>query len=260
MPNLDALSPPRPVLHTAFKDPHEIRETRDASSVLVADNDKGAPAWQVWLNNARRPQQLPSATASATCVLPLGDHHDTDGGGKELLIVSSIENRVERTGSIAWKRTDMKSPYACVAVGDTVLVTELSGGQVTRLDMRTGSTIDAFGKGMLKQPWGIAVGPKGEIVVVDNTAMVVQVFDNKGIYTRTLGQGQLQYPYGVSVDSTGRVYVTDYDADAVVVFDGVSGMQLKSLTVEGQPGGVCVTRQGRILVTLSGGELVMLEC
>ena len=261
MPNLDALSPPRTIPNTPFKDPREIKEAYDISSpsVIVADRAEGAPAWQVWLNNSQPPQQLPPATAYATCVLPLTQ---SEHGGDGFLIVSFNENQVERFGSIAWKRVDLKGPYACVVVGDTALITT---DCVTRLDMRSGNTIDTIGKGILKGPHGIAVnGATGDIVVVDSNgydgdAKVVQVFDSKGTHLRTFGKGLLLYPCGVSVDGVGRVYVADECAKAIVVFDGVSGTHLKSIAIGESPVGVCVTRQGQIVVSWGNGAFATPE-
>ena len=83
---------------------------------------------------------------------------------------------MERTGSIAWKRTGLSGPWAAVVVGDTALVTECSAGQVVVLGLGNGATGSTFGKGTLKNPTGIAVGPSGgEIVVADCETKLVHV-------------------------------------------------------------------------------------
>ena len=129
-------------------------------SVIAADNSY-APAQRVWLDNSQPPQLLPPATSFARLVQPLDDGY---------LIVSFGRNRVERTGSIAWKRTDLMGPTTAVVVGHTVLVTENDADRVSRLDLRTGKTINTFGDGALKNPCGIAVGPTGEILVTGGFA------------------------------------------------------------------------------------------
>ena len=168
MPNLSCLARPRPLAIPPFQGwPAEVCELPD-QSLIVADW-RGGPAWRVWPDGSQPPQQLPPATANATAVLPVADGY---------LVVSHWENRVERTGSIAWKRTDLKYPCAAVVVGDTALVTEQCGGagQVVRLALGSGATVGTVGKGILKIPRGIAVGPTtGEIVVADSLTELVHV-------------------------------------------------------------------------------------
>ena len=157
MPDLAALPKPRALHGPTFENnPAEILHFPD-SSLAVADWG-GGPAWRVWVDGSQPPQQLPAATTKASAVIPLGDG---------LLIVSYRENRVERTGSIAWKRTDLKSPWSAVVVGDTALVTEIGAGLVVQLDLRTGTTIKVFCKVM--SPVGIAVGPTGELFVASRS-------------------------------------------------------------------------------------------
>ena len=118
VPNLSSLARPRSLAVPTFKGvPTELVELPD-TSLIIADR-AGGPAWQVWPDGSRAPQQLPPATATATCVLPV------DGDG--YLVVSYQQNRVERTGIRAWKRTDLNSPWAAVVDGNTVLVTVTGG-------------------------------------------------------------------------------------------------------------------------------------
>ena len=143
-------------------------------SLAVADRGGGV-AWRVWPDGTQPPQPLPSATANATCVLPV-----SGGGGDGWLVVSCNENWVERTGSIAWRRVDVKGPWAGVVVGDTALVTEINGGagdaRVVRLALGSGATVGTLGQGTLQDPRGIAVGPDGCIFVADQgTPKVVHV-------------------------------------------------------------------------------------
>jgi YVTN family beta-propeller protein len=251
VPDLAALTPSRELAEAVFVNPYIISLARDGS-ILVADYEEGAPAMQVWPDGTRPSQQLPPATAYATAVLAIDG--DVAGG---LIVVACNENRVERTGRTAWKRTDMKQPCAAVVAGDAVLVTEFGAARVARLDMGSGVTRSTFGEGTLKSPGGIAVGAAGEIVVADSGTKQVHVFDGQGRPLRSLGQGRLQYPHGVCVDGRGRVYVADYNARAVVVLDGASGAVLATIAVGGRALGVAVTRRGQIVASVFGGKSLL---
>jgi YVTN family beta-propeller protein len=248
VPDLAALPPSRELAGAVFTYPYNISLARDGS-VLVADLKVGVPAMQVWPDGTRPSQQLPPATARATAVLAIDG--DVAGG---LIVVSCDESRVERTGRTAWKRTDMKSPWAAVVAGDAVLVTESGAARVARLDMGSGATRGTFGEGTLRSPRGIAVGAGGEIVVADQSTQQVHVFDWQGRPLRSLGQGQLRHPWGVCVDGRGRVYVADNHARAVVVLDGASDAVLATIAVGGGAQGVAVTRRGQIVASVWSGK------
>jgi YVTN family beta-propeller protein len=249
VPDLAALPPSRELAEPVFTNPCNISLARDGS-ILVADWwAVGTPAMQVWPDGTQPSQQLPPATANATAVLAIDG--DVAGG---LIVVSYNENRVERTGRTAWKRTDMKRPYAAVVAGDVVLVTESGAARVARLDLGSGATRGTFGEGTLKSPFGIAVGAGGEIVVADCGTKQVHVFDGQGRPLRSLGQGRLQYPRGVCVDGRGRVYVADYYACAVVVLDGASGAVLATIAVGGYAWGVAVTLGGQMVASVRNGK------
>jgi streptogramin lyase len=250
VPDLAALTPSRELAGAVFKDPRNISLARDGS-ILVADREEGTPAMQVWPDGTRPSQQLPPATANATAVLAI------DGDvAKGLIIVAWYENRVERTGRTAWKRADLKQPYAAVVAGDAVLVTESGAARVARLDIGSGATRGTFGEGTLKDPHGIAVAAGGEIVVADGYygTKQVHVFDGQGRPLRSLGQGRLQSPCGMCVDVRGRVYVADNLAHAVVVLDGASGAVLATIAVDGHARGVAVTRRGQIVASVLCGK------
>jgi DNA-binding beta-propeller fold protein YncE len=248
VPDLAALTSFRELAGAVFRNPCNISLARDGS-LLVADRAEGAPAMQVWPDGTRSSQQLPPATAYASAVLAIDG--DVAGG---LIVVSHSENRVERTGRTAWKRADLKQPYAAVLAGDAVLVTEYGAARVAGLDMGSGATRRTFGEGTLKNPLGIAVAAGGEIVVADRSTKQVHVFEGQGRPLRSLGQGRLQWPYGVCVDGRGRVHVADYSARAVVVLDGASGAVLATIAVDGYVQGVAVTRRGQIVVSVDRGK------
>ncbi len=202
----------------------------------------------VWPDGDQAPQELPLFTANATAVLPIGTMSDG------LLVVVSLEGRVERHGLSGWKATGLKKPWAACIHGDCVLVTENEAGRVARLSLLSGTVDGTFGDKILKHPYGVAVGPTGEIVVTDDGTRLVHIFDANGSALRSLGQHLLQSPMGVCLDALGRIYVADHNAGTVVVLDGSSGARTGVIsvaqgTLRGWPQGVAVTASGLVVVS-----------
>ena len=68
--------------------------------------------------------------------------------------------------------------------------------------------------GGVREPWGVAISQRGEVVVTESDRDCVSVFSPNGeklrsFGTRGSGQGQFKYPYGVAVDGEGNILVAD---------------------------------------------------
>ena len=75
----------------------------------------------------------------------------------------------------------------------------------------------------LKQPWGVAVNQKGEVIVTESGGHCVSVFSPTGEKLRSFGSdgsglGQFNYPHGVAVDGVGNILVTDSGNNRVQKF------------------------------------------
>ena len=63
-------------------------------------------------------------------------------------------------------------------------------------------------------PWGVAITPKGEVVISERNGHCVSVFSPRGEKLRSFGthgsgKGQFQFPTGVTVDGEGNILVVD---------------------------------------------------
>lgn len=98
-----------------------------------------------------------------------------------------------------------------------VAVFEL-GGKFVRWIGRRG-----LGPGDFNYPTYLAVGPAGELYVVDTLNWRVQVFGPDGALIRAFGghsdaRGDFDRPKGIALDAFGNVYVADSSWDRVLVF------------------------------------------
>jgi sugar lactone lactonase YvrE len=78
--------------------------------------------------------------------------------------------------------------------------------------------------GALEDPYGVAIGPEGDVYVADEGNSRVSVFDTSGQFLRSFGSigagaGNLEFPYAVAVSPNGTVYVADTNNYRLSVFN-----------------------------------------
>lgn len=120
--------------------------------------------------------------------------------------------------------------------------------------------VESFGSSsqerfQIKRPCGLAVGSSGEVVVADSWNRRLLVYSQRGkpkaqFESRVLeGSVDLTNPVGVAFDSEGNIVVADSDNQMIHLIDrcGVTIKTFGSDLLE-CPWGVCVTREGKIVV------------
>ena len=126
---------------------------------------------------------------------------------------------------------------------------------------------EGSGEGMFKNPKGVAVTDKDEIVVVDELNHRVQVFDSSGTFLRSFGQkgqnaGEFRRPDGIAIDRDRKLFVADSDNNRVQIFNW-EGRHLGSFGGKGSldsqlsdPWGLSLDRTGNVIVADTGNQQI----
>ena len=166
-----------------------------------------------------------------------GTKYVTDTGRDQVLIFDRNERFVGAFGA-----EGQFKPVDTAIAGERLYVVDIKHHQVQVLDKRSGRLLFRFGEpgsapGELFHPTNIAIGPDGDIYVVETSNYRVQRFTAEGKPVRVYGEvgaefGTFSRPKGIAVDRAGRLYVGDSAFENVQIFDN-SG---KLLLYFGQPG------------------------
>ena len=133
-------------------------------------------------------------------------------------------------------------------------------------------TVLCFGEegsaeGMFKNPLGVAVTDKDEILVADCLNHRVQVFDSNGTFLRSFGHkgenvGEFNRPFGIATDKDRKISVADKDNHRVQIFSW-EGRHLGSFGAKGSldsqlsnPWGLSLGSTGNIIVADTGNKLI----
>ena len=129
--------------------------------------------------------------------------------------------------------------------------------QVVNTDLTYHSIIGRKGRGNgeFQYTQDIAFNSNGDIYATDYYNHRVQIFNQDGIFLRTLRnkqQGQsLQYPFGIAVDSSDTVYVSETNRGCISVFTAEGEYLTTFGEAEGHfayPGGLHIDKNDSLLV------------
>jgi len=166
-----------------------------------------------------------------------GTKYITDSGRNQILVFDRSDRFVSALGTEQQFR-----PVATAIAGERLYVADIRHHQIHVLDKRSGKLLFKFGKagsklGELFHPTKLAIGPDGDVYVVETSNFCVQRFRPDGRPVRRYGKvgtapGNFTRPKGIAIDRSGRMYVGDAAFENVQIFDS-SG---KLLLFFGQPG------------------------
>ena len=123
------------------------------------------------------------------------------------------------------------------------------------------------GEGMFKNPLGVAVTDKDEILVADCLNHRVQVFDSNGTFLRSFGHrgenaGEFNRPFGIATNKDRKIFVADRYNHRVQIFSW-EGRHLGSFGGKGSldsqlhhPWGLSLDSTGNIIVADADNNLI----
>ena len=126
---------------------------------------------------------------------------------------------------------------------------------------------EGSGDGMFKNPLGVAVTDKDEILVADCENHRVQVFDSSGTFLRSFGHkgenaGEFNRPFAIATDKDKKIFVADRDNHRVQIFSR-EGRHLGSFGGKGSldsqlsnPWGLSLDSTGNIIVADKDNKLI----
>lgn len=193
----------------------------------------------------------------------------------EVLIADPDAGMVHRVNPDGSERARYKltegefRPADAIQVGDAVWVTNVAGHTIEVFDANSGRhdrSIGHRGAGPLEfgMPMGMAVGPGGDVFVVDVLNSRVQQIAPDGRFVRAFGGpgdvvGRFGRPRDVAVGADGTVFVTDGASQRVHAFNAEGrvllafGDQADPIGGLSMPNGICVSPSGPSGRTLPDG-------
>jgi len=153
-----------------------------------------------------------------------GTRYVTDTGRDQVLVYDRDDRFIKAFGVEGQFR-----PVDLAIGGDRLYVADIAHHQIQVLEKTTGRLLFKFGKpgsgeGELFHPTNIALGPDGDIYVVETSNFRVQRFTAEGKPVRTYGTvgsapGSFARPKGIAMDKAGRLLIGDAAFQNVQIFD-----------------------------------------
>jgi DNA-binding beta-propeller fold protein YncE len=165
-----------------------------------------------------------------------GTKYITDLGRNQVLVYDRADSFVTAFGA-----KDEFKPVDTAIAGERLYVVDIEHFEVWVLNKRSGKLLFKFGtpgsaEGGLHQPTNLAIGPDGDVYIVETGNFRVSRFTPEGKYVRSIGEagqaaGQFARPKGIAIDRSGRLFVGDAAFQNVQIIDA-SGRPLMAF---GQP-------------------------
>lgn len=153
-----------------------------------------------------------------------GTKYVCDTQKAQVLVFDTNDNFVRAMGD-----PDRCVPIDVAIAGDELYVSNVKQCKIEVWSKSTGELLRSFSsKGrepdQLHKPTNLAIGPDGNIYVVDSDLSTVKVFSPEGKLLRLIGEpgdrpGYFARPKGIAIDPDGVIYVADSQWEIVQLFN-----------------------------------------
>jgi DNA-binding beta-propeller fold protein YncE len=152
---------------------------------------------------------------------------------------------VSRKGSSLLRRERHRRPAPrrlhLEALEDRTVPTTISIANASLNEIGTASAFISAGSGGLSSPWGITLGPDGNVYVAGNGGAVRCYNGTTGAYLNTFvsqGSGGLAFNNvaGLAFGPDGNLYVTSGDTNQVLEYKGTTGAFVQAFVAAGSGG------------------------
>lgn len=258
-----------------------LDDCQDCDGDGAADRAELGAAHDVWVVTGqaaaaplRRFHALSGVEVGLSTGPPVRAGHDllaTPDG--RLLVSSSADNRIAAYASSGASlgtvvSTGLSSPAGLALRADgALLVANRGAGNVLAFDATTGAPLGVLvpaGSGGLGQPFGLTIGPSGELFVTSEPPQVLR-FDASsgsflGAFVPLSANGGLEDPRGIAFKPDGNLLVASAGTNEVLEYDGASGAPLGRWAQAGttdvltqvSPWGIRVGPNGNVFVSRTG--------
>jgi DNA-binding beta-propeller fold protein YncE len=219
----------------------------DQGRLYVADTGAGGLAI---FDLVRQRYSFMTGTGAGRIKRPINVRIDADGTryvtdtGRDQVLVYDRDDRFLR----AYGVEGQFRPVDLAISGERLYVADILHHQIQVLDKASGKLLFKFGKagsgdGELFHPTNIALGPDGDIYVVETSNFRVQRFTAEGKPVRTYGSvgstvGSFARPKGIAMDRNGRLLVGDAAFQNVQIFDNSGKLLMYFGQSEGRTDGL----------------------
>lgn len=137
-----------------------------------------------------------------------------------------------------------------VCVQDDRMFASSPGNKCINVYTLQGRALPCVGKGILQQPFGLAVNKQRDIAVVDSAASAIFIFNSLGKVLMKFSEGLTSKPYGVSFFRGDLIVTQQGDSQVLHMSTAQNSVRtIATIPCGGSARGVAVDSEGNILVT-----------
>ncbi|MBI3851774.1 MAG: NHL repeat-containing protein [Verrucomicrobia bacterium] len=196
-----------------------------------------------------------AAADAPALTLKVGDIFVANFGGNNILKVDPKSGALQNWGAVA-------QPTDVAPSSDGFIYITSLNNTVSKLCIGNGSVTPLSSGGLLNQPYGIVLGPSGDLFVTSfANSVVVQVDHVTGAQTLVASGGSLSGPLGIAFNAAGNLVVANYNTSSILQINPTNGTQTVILSGNGlnHPHHLILDASGAIFVgndVLNAGNII----